>query len=85
VRELLIGIADTVEGAMTDPAPRVVVKNLNDYNVEVELQLWIRDEQQHVAQRFALREKIYETLSEAGVEMPFETIQMQPIEVRTAG
>ncbi len=67
---------------MKDPEPVVVVKNLNDYNVEIELQVWIHNEREHVASRAGLREAVYETLRQAGVEMPYETIQIQPISVQ---
>ncbi len=62
------------------PAPRVVVKELNDYNVKVCLQAWLRDEKEHVAARFALRESVFEALRGADVDMPYETLQLRPLE-----
>jgi small conductance mechanosensitive channel len=67
---------------LTEPAPRVVVTALNDYNVAVELQAWLDDERRHVEKRFELREKAFSTLTRAGVELPFETLQLQPIDIR---
>lgn len=76
VRELLLGLVTGHPDYLPVPVPRMVVTALNDYNVEVELQAWIRDERQHVIMRSDLREEVFETLTAAGVDMPFETIQV---------
>ncbi len=68
---------------LAEPAPRVVVKALNDYNVEIELQAWIENEKEHVQQRFALREALFEAFRREGVQMPYETVQLAPMEVTT--
>ena len=83
VRRLLLGVvaADAREW-MSEPAPVVVVQNLGDYNIEVELRAWLADERHHVAARAALCEAILEAFRSAGVDMPFETLQLQPLEVR---
>jgi len=82
VRELLLGTVKDDPAFMTDPPPRAVVTALNDYNVAMELQAWIDDERQHVERRFELREKVFNTLTKAGVELPFETIQLQPVKIQ---
>lgn len=82
VRRLLLSLVKDDSVFMAEPAPRVVVTALNDYNVAMELQVWIDDEMRHVEIRFELREKVFKILTQAGVELPFETIQLQPIEIR---
>lgn len=83
-REILLGL---VKGAawMTTPEPVVVVTDLGDYNVTLELRAWLADEKTHVAVRMALREAIFEAFREAGVDMPYQTLALTPVEVRTAG
>jgi small conductance mechanosensitive channel len=44
--------------------------------------VWLDQEREHVVRRFELREKIFTSLTEAGVEMPFETIELVPVEVK---
>ncbi len=83
VRQLMLALAKGDPDLMTEPPPRVVVTSLNDYNVAIELQAWIDDERRHVGKRFELREKVFKMLTQADVELPFETIQLQPIEVRS--
>jgi small conductance mechanosensitive channel len=80
VRGLLTALTKD-ERFMPEPAPRVVVKAINDYNLEVELQAWLTDEKQHVAVRFELRERVFEALRTAGVDMPLETFQIRPVEL----
>ncbi len=81
VREILLGLCDA-EQFLTSPAPQVVVRDLGDYNTLLELRVWLRDETQHMAERFALRERVKDALDAAGVEMPFETLALTPIEVK---
>ena len=82
VRHLLLTMVKNDPTLMADPAPRVVVTALNDFNVAMELQAWLEDERHHVEKRFELREKAFNTLTRAGVEMPFETLQLQPVELK---
>jgi small conductance mechanosensitive channel len=81
VRDLMLAIVRDDPAYLKEPAPRVVVTALNDYNVALQLQAWLENEREHVAQRFALRERIFDTLRSAGVEMPFETLQLAPVTV----
>jgi len=82
VRQLLLALVKDDPTFMTEPAPRIVATALNDYNVAMELQAWLDDERRHVEKRFELREKVFNTLTRAGVELPFETLQLQPVEVK---
>jgi small conductance mechanosensitive channel len=82
VREIILGALADDEALMSEPAPTVVVKALNDFNVEVELSAWIHDETEHVRHRTRLREAVFEALLEAGVDMPYETFRIEPVEVR---
>ena len=67
---------------MEEPAPSMVVTARNDYNVAVELRVWLRDEKQHLVERFELRERIFKALTVAGVDMPFETLKIEPMTVK---
>jgi small conductance mechanosensitive channel len=82
VRRLLIDLVAQNDAYLKDPPPRVVVTQLNDYNVEMQLQAWIRDEREHVNMRFELREKVFQELTQAGVDMPFETLKITPLQVK---
>jgi small conductance mechanosensitive channel len=83
-RQILLGLTKDDPEYLNDPAPRVIVTALNDYNIAIELQAWLKDERQHVEKRFELREKAFNVLNQAGVQMPFETIQLAPMQVSMA-
>jgi small conductance mechanosensitive channel len=84
VRRVLLDLVHDDLDFLDPPLPRVVVTQLNDYNVALELQAWLRDERQHVEKRFALREQAFNALTQAGIEMPFETVQLAPFQARLA-
>ena len=83
-RQTLLDLVDEDPEYLKSPAPRVVVQQLNDYNVAIELQAWLIDERQHVEKRSELREKVFNAFNKAGIEMPFETIQLNPMQVNLA-
>jgi len=81
VRRSALSICEGDNQLMDDPPPAVVVTALNDYNVGMELRAWLKDENTHIPARLALRERLFEALRSAGIEMPFETLSLTPIEV----
>ncbi len=80
-RMILVSLVQEDTEYMVDPPPRVVVTQLHDYNVTLELQAWLRNEREHVKKSLELREKAFKALTAAGIEMPFETIQLAPHKV----
>lgn len=78
VRQIALAVCDSGSGFMTEPPPTVVVTALNDYNVAMQLSVWLDDETTHIAARFALRERLFEALRAASVDMPFETLALVP-------
>jgi len=81
VRAVLLGLVRDVPEYMSDPEPKVVVTHLNDYNVELELRAWAHDERDHIHLRGSLREAAFNALNQAGIDMPFETLRIEPLTV----
>ncbi len=81
VRRILLELVDQDPDLLKDPPPQVLLTALNDYNNEIELRVWIDNERMHVGKRAELKEQIYNTLFRAGIEMPYETIQLAPFEI----
>lgn len=87
---ILMNLVKEDNAYLADPAPRVVVTNLGDYNVELELQAWYKDEYNHLAEQYDLRKRVFHALNDAGIHMPYETVELRsapgaPFEVRTHG
>ena len=76
-RRLLLELAEAHPARLAERSPRVVVTALNDYNVAVELRMWISDERDHLDVRWELREQVFEALRTAGVDMPYETLTIR--------
>ena len=81
VRTILMGLVQSNPAFLAEPPPRMVVVSLNDYNIALELQVWLDDERQHIQQRFDPREAVFTALTSAGVNMPLQTIQLAPMQV----
>ena len=85
---ILLELVEDDDGYLADPAPRVVVANLGDYNVELELQAWYKDEYNHLTEQYDLRKRVFHAMNEAGIHMPYETVELRsapdaPFEVST--
>ncbi len=78
VRSILLNLIRQDPDYLMEPAPRMVVVALNDYNIAIELQAWIKDERKHIEKRFALREAVFKALVAEQVDMPLKTIQLAP-------
>jgi small conductance mechanosensitive channel len=82
IRSILLSLVHDDPDFMQEPPPRVVVTHLNDYNVAMELRPWLKNERDHVTKSLELREQVFKSLTASGVDMPFETIQLAPHEIR---
>lgn len=78
VRAVLLEMVAQHAELLSEPAPRVAVLALNDYNVALELQAWLDDEKNHIVARQDLREAAFEALRDAKVHMPYQTIELAP-------
>lgn len=84
VREILLGLVRDDPAYMKSPSPVAVVTQLNDYNVQMELRAWLDDERQHIPARTKLREAVFRGLTQAGIDLPFETLRIEPLTVKQA-
>jgi small conductance mechanosensitive channel len=83
VREILCAVAAADPDFMSDPAPSVSLNRVGDYFVEVGLYAWLSDEKTHIDKRLELRERAFEALRAAGIDMPYETLALAPLSVST--
>lgn len=74
VREAALAVIRGDGRYLSEPAPAVVVTELNDYNVALELRVWLDNEREHLSARSQLREQLFEALRAAQVDMPYETL-----------
>lgn len=82
VRAIMLEAVHGMEGFMNEPAAWVSVEAFNDYNIEVALHAWLVNEKDHVRMRAHLRETVGRALIDGGVDLPFETLRIEPVGVR---
>ena len=83
-RQILFALVTNKPEFLGEPPPRLVVTALNDYNIALELQVWLKDERTHIEKRYKLREEVFTALHAAGIEMPFETFSITPVQVTSS-
>ncbi|MEP7273640.1 MAG: mechanosensitive ion channel family protein [Acidobacteriota bacterium] len=75
-RDVILGLLQSDNRLLADPAPAVLVTTLGDYFVGLQLRVWLDEVRQHVSVKAELRERIKEALDRAKISMPFETIEV---------
>lgn len=75
-RQQLLKIVEGDDRFLKDKDPVVLVKELGDYYTALELRTWLDDTKTHVAVRAELREKIFNSFNAAGIDMPFEKVEI---------
>ena len=75
-RRIIIGLLKNDERFLSDKPPVVLVKELGDYYIALELRVWLDDTRNHIPTRAEIREKIFNALNRAEIEMPFEKIEV---------
>lgn len=84
-RRLMLKIVSGDERFLEDPEPVVLVEELGDFYTKLQLRVWLEDTYKHIPVRAELREKIKESFDRAGIEMPFETLEILKKETAEAG
>jgi len=75
-RAAVLGTLEGEDRILEDPAPDVVVVELDDSSVNLRLRMFVADAQLEYTLRFEYLEKIREALGAAGIEIPFPHMQL---------
>lgn len=78
-REVLLPVLSNFPGVLADPAPRVLVEELEESRVRLLLRFWIgtEDVRRYPVFRMRVLEAAKEALQSAGLEVPFPRMQIQ--------
>ncbi len=82
IRKILKNLVSSNDVYMQSPMCELLVDAINDYNLALIFRVWIDNERDHIRLRNQLIEDIYNTMLENKIEMPLETLQMAPFEVK---
>ncbi|MEM6325554.1 MAG: mechanosensitive ion channel family protein [Bacteroidota bacterium] len=75
-REVVLALTEGDARLHPDFPPRAVVTNLNDSSVDMELRVHLKDAKLEVPVGFEYREKVFEALKAADIEIPFPHLQL---------
>lgn len=75
-RREMLKIVEGDDRFLNEPAPVVLVQELGDYFTKLQLRVWLKDTKTHINVRGELREKIKDAFDAAGINMPFETLEI---------
>jgi len=75
-RAILLGLTESDDRILPDPAPLVIVKDLGDSSVNMQLRFWIENPAQQFAFLWEYTEKAKKALDAAGIEIPFPHLQL---------
>jgi small conductance mechanosensitive channel len=76
IREVLFQLVENNNNYLLPPSPKVVLNKMNDYNIELIFQVWIKNEKKHIDLRNDLREQVFKTLTQNDIDMPYETVSV---------
>jgi len=76
IRDVLFQVVENNNDYLLPPSPKVVLDKMNDYNIELIFQVWIKNEKNHIDLRNNLREEVFNTLTQNDIEMPYETLSV---------
>ncbi|MHC4939333.1 MAG: mechanosensitive ion channel family protein [Planctomycetota bacterium] len=71
VRDILIKVAEGIDGALTHPAPDVQFMAMADSSLNFDLLVWVQRPDQRLAVLSAINFAVFKALGEAGIEIPF--------------
>jgi small-conductance mechanosensitive channel len=75
-REVLLGAVDTVEQALDDPRPDLVVDELGGSSVNLKVRVWVASADDQRKTYYEVTEKAKLALDKGGIEIPFPHLQL---------
>ena len=75
-RAVVLALASGDDRLHPDFEPQVVVTTLNDSSVDMELRIHLKDDKMEVPLGFEYRERIFDALKAADIEIPFPHLQL---------
>ncbi|MCQ2265817.1 MAG: mechanosensitive ion channel [Bacteroidales bacterium] len=77
-REIILNMASAYQFVVAEPAPVVVVTELGDSSVNLQLRVWVKNADYWDA-FFHLNQAVYDELNKAGIEIPFNQMDVHLI------
>ncbi len=73
VKEILLDIANNIEGAESDPSPSVDLVALGDYALEFVVTIWVDNPSNQFSVKVKMNEEIYKKFNKENISIPYPT------------
>jgi MscS family membrane protein len=76
VAEVKRVVSDTIsqmDDILQEPGPQVLFLNMGDFSLDMCARVWVDDYGKQFARQLEMTERIYDSLNESGIEIPFPT------------
>ncbi len=70
-KKIITDIASSLEWAITNPAPKVVVRNFGESSVDLQLRIWINNARKRMDTISIITDKVKADFDKEGIEIPF--------------
>jgi len=70
-KEIIRNVALGVDGVMSDPEPKVIIRNFGESSIGLQLRVWITDARQRRAVMDEITDHVKTEFNRAGVEIPY--------------
>ena len=70
-KSVILEVAKTAEWIVTNPPPRVVVKQFGESSVDLQLRVWIKDARRRIDTISYMTDKVKEAFDKEGIEIPY--------------
>ena len=81
-KSVILEVAKTAEWIVTNPPPRVVVRQFGESSVDLQLRVWIKDARRRIDTISYMTDKVKEAFDREGIEIPYPkrdiTIRQNP-------
>lgn len=81
-KSVILEVAKTAEWIVTNPPPRVVVRQFGESSVDLQLRVWIKDARRRMDTISYITDKVKEAFDREGIEIPYPkrdiTIRQNP-------
>lgn len=78
VIRLLVEIAQSTEGVLADPMPKVYVVSHDDSSIRYSLRFWIANPMNNLSISSAVRQVIWTSFQQQGIEIPYPQMVIHP-------
>ena len=70
-KEIILGVALEIDGVMSDPEPKVIIRSFGESSIDLQLRVWIVDARQRRAIMDEITDRVKTEFDRAGVEIPY--------------